>query len=738
MTTILEADQEKTPLSAARSTRSRLGKLLGCRREKINFYTGLEEVGLLPNYNRGISARGVIIPRNHYMINSLVSMKGSDKRNIATPLSYSRVGGTNDDAVRGLVPFDHRPDDVSFNPTHKEEDVIMERLGWKNVRLTPLTMSVTRLSYRMNLDANPGPSYKCLGYDTKAEAYELMYDVAQAKIDKLRGGEEPGRILFGIAGRSKLKETKKFQSSLDVGKSCGRGIWMADGDESILAHRFIQPIFEHCRDVRKVIMLGFEKFGSDPAEMSSQIAYSDVQLSNDFGDFDASVRETAISRSFDRFRVLFGLTRDGKDENSLIMNYLEENFIRSHLVLPNGDVLRKKSSVPSGSGFTALVDSVVNAECMIINYERLVNKGIIKEYKLFVQGDDNTAGIWLIKRSKDRDERRQVGKQIAEELSRMVKETHGLKLHPDKCVVSTRVYVGYAIPRVPGDIHNFSSNEIKKFRNEESKRLGRSLTLAEKFRFLDEEPVEGGAYEWGTHRWTYLFVDRCKFLSYYFHTNGSMVRPTGEVIARLVNPETKVGTIERHKQLLINAIVDNYGNRHVANRIMHYYYDSIWMEKLGINSPKRAKDDYTVNYFLSKKEDSESGLPLRNLKDERSWYRNQKEVCDLYTDSRMLEFFEEWTKVLKKCEILYHKSIEVGPEYYAWRGKQRRAGRGVTQHSMFLDPTQSGSMFKRHQSRKLQGYLESRIDNILFRRPKRHKDDKTEQIYLVTNGKLVK
>jgi len=57
-----------------------------------------------------------------------------------------------------------------------------------------------------------------------------------------------------------------------------------------------------------------------------------------------------------------------------------------------------------------------------------------------------------------------------------------------------------------------------------------------------KEPLAG--YVGDTHRWFYKFRNRVSFLSYYFRHDGEMIRPTSEVLDRLMNPEKKLTTID--------------------------------------------------------------------------------------------------------------------------------------------------------------------------------------------------
>lgn len=50
----------------------------------------------------------------------------------------------------------------------------------------------------------------------------------------------------------------------------------------------------------------------------------------------------------------------------------------------------------------------------------------------------------------------------------------------------------------------------------------------------------------GHHRWFYGFKRTWDFLKYSMLSNGTMIRPTQDVLTSLVNPEKSVKSIDKH------------------------------------------------------------------------------------------------------------------------------------------------------------------------------------------------
>lgn len=113
-------------------------------------------------------------------------------------------------------------------------------------------------------------------------------------------------------------------------------------------------------------------------------AENDV-LSVDFSGFDASVHQILIHRVFDIIRVWFS-TR----EESLI-NFVEKSFLSTGLITPEGILTDRAGGVPSGSGVTNLVDSLV--QLLAFHYFAYITHNAIDMG--LVQGDD---GVFSFRR----------------------------------------------------------------------------------------------------------------------------------------------------------------------------------------------------------------------------------------------------------------------------------------------------------------------------------------------------
>lgn len=136
----------------------------------------------------------------------------------------------------------------------------------------------------------------------------------------------------------------------------------------------------------------------------------------DFSGFDSSIGTRLIGIAFDVIRTWY----EGRyhEDIRLIENY----FIFTPIIMPDGNVYVKKRGVPSGSYFTQLVDSIVNYFAIQYIVIRLTGMPV-KPAKILVLGDDSIFGSDKFINLHD-------AASVASEL--------GLVLHPDKTAFSRR------------------------------------------------------------------------------------------------------------------------------------------------------------------------------------------------------------------------------------------------------------------------------------------------------------
>jgi hypothetical protein len=544
---------------------------------------------------------------------------------------------------------------VDSRPFELSDDDIVRRLGASPGIVSPVSLETARTAMKQNFAANPGPTFKALGFKNKREGAAVAWDLAGHIINVSKEKSVIGLFTprYALAGRTKLAKKSRFVEKQLAGEPFGRAVWMADQHEQIMCGRFVQPLLEYFHSTMSVVCLGLNKFSDDPSRVAKSLERFNCFINGDFSSFDLNTSPRLIARAFSVIRILMGLEKFGVDSDSRCMDWIENQFINTPVVLPTGRAVLVPGGIPSGSGMTSIIGTIVNA---IVWMESLHSLGI-EDYELKTSGDDNYLGINVSAPSPEGRVRR--GKTLCSSLSAVMAE-FGQELSVDKTKVGAYLYAGYSQPLAPELILDGSSRVLNEFWQNKERLLGRKLMFVEKYRILQDEPI--GPAPGTTHRWNYLFHLRAPFLSHYFKKDRSQlgggavmfIRPTAEVIENLVYPEHRVKTLNEHLDRLQCALAENLGNHHVVNRIMHYTYDSFLLEEAGVS---RYQDI----------------MRLQNHPafEKRAWYRREKKVIDLlYSD---LDFSEYWERFLRSAKVL-HSAI-FGERYSDW-GTLRAVRRG--------------------------------------------------------------
>lgn len=623
----------------------------------------INEAGTLNEYPK-FGMRSSASPQNYFMLSSFQNIGGSDIDNITRADSYARYGGGSHDVKRYLTNYDKDyTQTVIWKRSIRQQ--VKKVLGFSFCELEPISIDRGIRSTTLNLSANPGPSYKIEGYNSKLDALPAAREVSMRVFDLALKGKPVPPILAGLGGRPKFKDISGHIKKKLAGKACGRSVEMMDSHETLFSNMFTVPLLSAFKNKLKAVMLGYNKFGPDSDDMLRRMRSFNVFITSDYSQYDSSLGIALIKRAFDVVRFIFGSSRGKKDNVDLLLNVSEEWFLNTGIVYDRGYIIFKKGGNPSGSGWTSIINSIINA--LILDEVGLyLNRigAITSKYMVNVYGDDSLFSFSINEKNNER--RYYMARDLLPIISSFIKLRFNLDVSPESTHVAVYRTVGIGVPIVPGDIHDYSSIAIKRYRDQLARELGRPLTFKEKMILLEVEPV-GGLVGWGTHRWTYIFDRRPKFLSYYWKKDGRMIRPTSEVIMRACHPEGKIRDIDSHRELLVNALIENLNNQHTVNRLMHYLYDADWMQRLHIRTHSDARRSfwYTQNSPVMFRDMSAIRKPLLNSQDERAWYRKQEAVADLNYDDRMTSFMAWFRKIVHKINTVFHPLY--GDETAVWQ-----------------------------------------------------------------------
>jgi len=624
-------------------------------REVINQFkqTGCILRGYVASYGRPSFCK-----INSFLQNTLWWLGGSETRSIKRYSQSVRWGGGRVDSLQYLSVFNDASKYVKKVNFPYRMKKMASFLGFGEGVLNAVPLEEVKYSKVVNLSANPGPTFSTVGCTSKLESFDLAFDVATQYMSSLAAGCSPPKPLFSISGRAKLLTKDSLFLKSYERKPVGRAVWMADAHESILCACFTIPLMDFFKRTLDVVLLGFNKFTSDCKNLCSRFDKFDTFVSLDISKLDANVRIALTKYSFNLIRFLFKKFLKKNETYAKLLSSIEDWFINTQLVLPSGEIVQKPGGHPSGSDFISVINTICVSVAIVSAVTKVVGGKRGVSFDVGVYGDNSLIGFNT--NSKISSIRRERGESAKFRICSFISDVFGLKVNPLESKVSTHFYVQVGAPLLPKGsvIKDFSSDHLSKYYLDKRRAFGRGLRPDERVVKMGFEPV--GAAGGRTHRWTYIFAESPQFLSYYFKENHTMIRPTIEVIERLYNPERRPTTIDEHQMMLFSALVENYNNQHTVNRIMHYWYDSLHMKKLGILTASQAEKHNLLCFHSPPIPDDRRKLPFDRKRDgERAWYRRQRRITDIESSDCMVDFFFQWENVLSSCRRVYRDQTDL-------------------------------------------------------------------------------
>lgn len=155
-----------------------------------------------------------------------------------------------------------------------------------------------------------------------------------------------------------------------------------------------------------------------------------------------------------------------------------------------------------------------------------------------------------------------------------------------------------------------------------------------------------------THRWSYEFRGRPKFLQYYWLETGLAIRPLRESMVRMLHPEEEVKNVREYEVLVISHLYDNYHNAHMRNWAFHLLYDIGFMKRARMKSADLffKRSDRGKGYYEHNK-----GPPSR------MWYRRVDYLVDLDSCVGMQHFVHSWKVLLAQMDEIISSEHECEP-----------------------------------------------------------------------------
>jgi hypothetical protein len=166
-----------------------------------------------------------------------------------------------------------------------------------------------------------------------------------------------------------------------------RLVWAYPCSMTIIEALFARPLIDgYLKHKTTPMMFGFMKAGVGAKLVG--ITNCSVSAGLDFSKFDSSIHPKLIALAFSIIRAQF----DEDESMETVWRVIEQYFIHTPIVMPDGIMYKKHKGVPSGSYFTQIIDSIVNY--IIIQYTAIsINSAPLAKGRVYVLGDDVAIGL---------------------------------------------------------------------------------------------------------------------------------------------------------------------------------------------------------------------------------------------------------------------------------------------------------------------------------------------------------
>lgn len=171
-----------------------------------------------------------------------------------------------------------------------------------------------------------------------------------------------------------------------------RGVWAYPAEVKVLEMRYTKPIMDRIKQLFGDIpyTTGVNMTKCLPMVIDHLLVPGKKGAVFDVSHLDDSVGPEYIDWAFEVIGSWFdfGITPSSITRDKNVFEFLKYYFKNTLILLPSGQLVRKAGGVPSGSGFTQLVDTLVS---ILITVYSLLKQGLTEEEiigQLFAVGDD--------------------------------------------------------------------------------------------------------------------------------------------------------------------------------------------------------------------------------------------------------------------------------------------------------------------------------------------------------------
>ncbi|BCH36641.1 RNA-dependent RNA polymerase [Aspergillus lentulus partitivirus 1] len=268
-----------------------------------------------------------------------------------------------------------------FSPLGKVEPIDFNYAGWHEI-LPHLDMT-----------SSPGLPLR-REYLTQGECLGHIYDKTK-RLNHFAKFLHPAAVrappcMIGV--RPGLIRKDEFETKIKA-----RGVWAYPAEVKVMEMRYVIPLLNRMSTMFLKIPypIGRNMTKALPMIIDNLLRDGKHGFVTDVSNLDASVGPDWIDWAFSLIKSFynFGITQSSETRNENVFDFLHYYFKRTPILLPSGQLIKKAGGVPSGSGFTQLVDTMVTILATVFTMLRMGYSENDILGKIWTVGDDMATSV---------------------------------------------------------------------------------------------------------------------------------------------------------------------------------------------------------------------------------------------------------------------------------------------------------------------------------------------------------
>lgn len=597
--------------------------------------------------------------RTTYFIESMTAIGGGNLKKLKTCMNYIRVGGSLQDKVNYLSNYSSAQQHTKKIAEAGEfflspKELARKCFNYDEEKFKILSLNDVGATVKLNTTANPGFVLKeIFKIDNKGDAKYILWGAFEALYSNWTSNFDGLKIdtFWTMASRPKLTTYDKAKDKSRSGVGVGRVISLPDGIEQFVNHPVWYPLMEYVKRKNKEcefgdtpIMLGVSRTDVHWKALAHHFKRKwDYIYTGDWSQYDMRVPDYLLENAIQAMVIAYTHDEDVNHKNYInnwIM-YVRENVLNGSYIIGKDHRIERVSGVPSGSLLTSLIDSITNYNAL---YEVMRSLGYNdNEFEIGVYGDDHYILFNDLKGASPR--------QFREDILKMAEVLFCFKGDIEETTLNRTEFMTcrYKRPVYKEDWHILMK--------------GTSHLTPIRYEYSDKPFLAHNYQEGTTHRSSFEFKGKPKFLSYYWRHDLAPIRPLIECEARILNPESNIKDLDDYEALLWSWVFENMWNKYFLNDMYYLLMDLEYIKEdmrlWGEENVSVLRDcPYRNNFFRT---------PDKLIGHDRMWFRRRTDIegrIDIEKEDKWIRNWSEiFRKRFKKLAKLYMRSYAKNENY---------------------------------------------------------------------------